>query len=283
MKELTLQRISYCSYADDLDAYETQPNGDHQLDFEVKLTDAGGGSCFISWKSWDYGYCLGTSDTSFFNGPPKLETDMSDSPIWAGVVGNQVRVGHPNEQNHQIVVIRGPHDTVYCCSYDSDVVTVTRNEPNDLHAPLDEEYEREVERFVEITSPPPPPLFDRHLVAAARVAAVDRSRVVRVVARPVVGDSRRGHRVLRSGATPSPADRCAYELPATHPYGEHGRGGGASHRLAVFVMKATSPSAVPRCPTRPRVSMTDGRFPRAGRRCHPARARCSCRSIPRAW
>jgi hypothetical protein len=106
----------------------------HDFGGELVLTFHDGKRSFISWVNDPVQYAIGTKDTSHFVPDAELaDYDVSDSGMWASLIGQDVSLSFIATEN-QVLKVSSASDHVLLCSYErggwwADEVTVCKQAP----------------------------------------------------------------------------------------------------------------------------------------------------------
>jgi hypothetical protein len=106
----------------------------HEFGGELALTFDDGQRLFVSWVSEPVQYAIGVKDASHFVPEARLtDFEVSDSVIWAGLVGQEVSLQYVGYA-HQILEVSSATDSLFLCSFErggwwADAVTVCKQTP----------------------------------------------------------------------------------------------------------------------------------------------------------
>ncbi len=102
---------------------------EHEIDREVHLLFSDLPDIYITWQSKPVQYCLGISETTSFSPPIHEILDMSDGPLWKGLIGREVLVEFQSGNRRHILVSAEGAEQVHLLSYDEDIVRIRRTPP----------------------------------------------------------------------------------------------------------------------------------------------------------
>lgn len=96
---------------------------------------------FIAW-TWgllpESDYHVGWSHESFCKGPLEVELDATRTAIWIKLVGHSVSL-HFRDAEQQVLEVRSPETTVFCCSFEqwwhADTLYIGRSLPEAVGDP----------------------------------------------------------------------------------------------------------------------------------------------------
>jgi len=111
-----------------------QRGEEHDFGGELVLTFQDGQRCFVSWVGEPVQYAIGTSDSSHFVPDANLvDYDVSNTAIWAGLLGQDVSLSFAGADN-QVLKVSSPKDHLLLCSFErghwwADEVMVCKQAP----------------------------------------------------------------------------------------------------------------------------------------------------------
>jgi hypothetical protein len=124
---MLLRRVIYELFDWEVEALSPDRGaGRDELYRQIRLEGADGVRVYVSWD-WGRGhpdYFLSWSAESFFT-DSGVYLDVSGSPLWRPLIGQQVTVEY-RDRSCQVIEVRAEDAVVYCCSFASDRVFVLR-------------------------------------------------------------------------------------------------------------------------------------------------------------
>lgn len=108
-------------------------NGEtHHFGGELVLTFQDGPRRFVSWVGEPVRYAVGIKGTSHFpSGAVLSDVDLTDAPMWAGLVGKELWIGFVAVDN-QMLKVSASESSVFVCSFErgcwwADELTISKN------------------------------------------------------------------------------------------------------------------------------------------------------------
>ncbi len=161
---MQLTRVEYHLFESDAQSLDQNPDCHfHEIDREICLVDSSGVRTYVSWQQIEDWAEVGLSAESFFVPPIPVVRDVSNSPLWRDIVGNEVTLSRSGYLNDTLTIACA-NESVFCCCYETghgwgaDVIHVTKTALTRpfANSPAEQLSQRKVRGQFRLTPSAPP-------------------------------------------------------------------------------------------------------------------------------